>query len=599
MKSAKSCTALHALCILLFTTIISICAFAEENAHSNSPMDVVLIMDSSGSMKKTDPEQLRKPAAKLFISLLSPTDRASVVSFSDKGYPVAFLTQIDSTKNKDLLFNAVDKISTRGMLTNLHGALQGAQQVFNRSPASGRKKVVILMTDGKMDLGDATQTDALKTKLEEEILPWLVKDNIEVHTIAFTEQSATQLLKDLSTETNASFNMAKTDKELHTIFSAIFEQNKSPNMLPFDGEKFTIDTAIKEVTIVGSKDNPDVILTLLSPSNQKINEANKPANINWFQSSQFDIITITDPESGQWQIKASTGKNKAYIVTDLQLQLAIEPEAPNVGEGVFIRAWLEDNGNIINKESILATINPELHITTPEGENHVLALDIEADEQDETKASGVFFSHIAFPSAGKHSIRVAMTSNTFNRERNTILETRTADANQHGNDAGHQEQEAAQAGHEEAPQEQGGHHEPAHDDAMAHDNADAGHHDVDITPKLPDIGAAMEESASHQAEPGHDADGHEDKEPHPEKDDKHGHDDKQEAHDDSSGGSAIMVAIYIFLGINVVLLLGGGAAYLVIKKRKKKTTDAADATANKSDKTEPKKDAEADQEKAA
>ena len=37
--------------------------------QSSLPLDVVLVMDSSGSMKHTDPRELRKPAAKLLISL--------------------------------------------------------------------------------------------------------------------------------------------------------------------------------------------------------------------------------------------------------------------------------------------------------------------------------------------------------------------------------------------------------------------------------------------------------------------------------------------------------------------------------------------------
>ncbi|NOZ52553.1 MAG: VWA domain-containing protein [Gammaproteobacteria bacterium] len=588
MKTAKSCTAVHALCVLLFTIIISIGVIAAENTDSNSAMDVVLIMDSSGSMKKTDPKQLIKPAAKLFISLLSPADRASIVSFSDKGYPVAFLTLLDSPQNKERLFSAVDKISTRGMFTNLYGALHGAQRVFNRNPAADRKKIIILMTDGKMDLGNKTKTDAFKTKLTKEMLPWLIKNNIEVQTIAFTEQSQTQLLKEISVATNATFNMAKTDKELHTVFSAIFEQTKSPNMLPFDGEKFTIDAAVKEVTIVGSKDGPEVRLTLLSPSSKQMNEADKPTNINWFQSSQFDIITIQNPESGQWQIKASSGKNKAYIVTDLQLKLTIEPKTPNVGEGVFIRAWLEDKGKIINKESILTTINPELHITTPEGENHTLALDIEADGQDETKASGYFFSHIAFPTAGKHSIRVTMTGSTFKRERNTLLETLDPSSN---SQESHVEQHTTQ--HEQARHPQENIDQPPTQHEQSDENpVDSTHTQLDITPALPDIGATVAAQGSHQHE-SHEHETASDAEPLLSEEEKHDND-KHVEDNEKPGSTGLIIAIYLFLGINAVLLLGGGIAYLIIKK--KKTTVAAVTDNKKNDETLPN---ETSQDKAA
>jgi len=64
-------------------------------ADETGGIDVILVMDSSGSMKKTDPMTLRIPAARLFLSLLGKHDRAGVVSFSDKGYPLMQLMKID------------------------------------------------------------------------------------------------------------------------------------------------------------------------------------------------------------------------------------------------------------------------------------------------------------------------------------------------------------------------------------------------------------------------------------------------------------------------------------------------------------------------
>ncbi|MDH5765097.1 MAG: VWA domain-containing protein, partial [Gammaproteobacteria bacterium] len=53
--------------------------FAKALTAGNA-LDSVIAMDSSGSMKKTDPEELRKPAAKLFINLLNDDDQLSVIS---------------------------------------------------------------------------------------------------------------------------------------------------------------------------------------------------------------------------------------------------------------------------------------------------------------------------------------------------------------------------------------------------------------------------------------------------------------------------------------------------------------------------------------
>ena len=69
------------------------------NAQARGNIDVALVIDSSGSMKKTDPRSLRIPAAKLFISLLDSNDRAAVLSFSDKGHPIAGLPPVNNDAN--------------------------------------------------------------------------------------------------------------------------------------------------------------------------------------------------------------------------------------------------------------------------------------------------------------------------------------------------------------------------------------------------------------------------------------------------------------------------------------------------------------------
>jgi len=158
--------------ILLFAVFCSTASTAEElNNKAKQALDVVIVMDSSGSMKYSDPHDLRKPAAKLFISLLSTGDRASVVSFSDEGYPVAYLTPVKGKTNQERLFSSVDKISTKGVYTNLHGALEKALKVLNRNQQANRKKVIVLMSDGKMDVGSQEKAHRYTEKLMRELLP--------------------------------------------------------------------------------------------------------------------------------------------------------------------------------------------------------------------------------------------------------------------------------------------------------------------------------------------------------------------------------------------------------------------------------------------
>jgi len=85
--------------VCLISGLSSSLLFANENPSTEKlPLDTVVIMDSSGSMKQTDPKQLRKPAAKLFISLLDKDDRLSVVSFSSQAWPITYLTKLETDK---------------------------------------------------------------------------------------------------------------------------------------------------------------------------------------------------------------------------------------------------------------------------------------------------------------------------------------------------------------------------------------------------------------------------------------------------------------------------------------------------------------------
>ena len=570
--------------------------------QSSLPLDVVLVMDSSGSMKHTDPRELRKPAAKLLISLLGDDDRASVVSFSDQGYPVAFLTPVKGKANEAKLFAAVDRISNKGVYTNLLGAVEGAMRVIRRDPLPDRKTIVVLMTDGKMDLGDSVKNQSKSETLINDLIPQLKNLNIELHTIAFTDQSDKAYLQQLAQSTGGKFNLAQTDKQLHDVYTSIFEQNKQPNMLPFDGEKFSIDNAIKEVTIVGSKDSEDVVLSLLAPDGAVISAANKPDSIKWFTAQAFDLITIQNPQPGQWQIKSSNGKNKAYIITDLKFQLKVEPPEVAIGEGLMISAWLEDKGKTIAKPSILSTVNMALRVHTPEGDVHELDMKAQTKEDASGELSGVYLNYIALPAAGRYQVEVLAKSSTFSRVRNSLVNVFdpaiTAKAETPSPEQTHTDLNPPLPDMEpaiEPPITAMSHEEvhastptqtppPAMPAPQAHpptaEPSAAEHHDEESTSSAPIATAGAHQNTNHNAEPKAEdtSVAHQSlettKSPEsPEKPDKpvHNADDHQDA--PAKQGPNLMKALGIFLIINGIFALFGGIAYFVYRMKKKKAAN--------------------------
>ena len=134
---------------------------AKENPQAPAPAaqagpeeqgaDIVLLIDSSGSMKKTDPKDYRKEAARLFISLLGTEDSVGVVSFGDSARQLIPLT-INSPKNRLLLFGATKKITSKEFSTDITGALTKGMEELGSS--SRKNRALILMSDGKLALGD-------------------------------------------------------------------------------------------------------------------------------------------------------------------------------------------------------------------------------------------------------------------------------------------------------------------------------------------------------------------------------------------------------------------------------------------------------------
>ncbi|MBI4682821.1 MAG: VWA domain-containing protein [Nitrospirae bacterium] len=398
-----------AICIFI---IAGIMAMTYDNAYSEASnnIDVVLVMDSSGSMKKTDPHSLRIPAAKLFISLLGDNDRAGVISFSDKSYPIIDLTAVGSKENKDNLFKAADRISSNGLYTNLHDALSKGLSVLADNKKADRNRFIVLMSDGMMDVGDPDEDIKLLDKIKNELTIKLEEEKIKVYAIAFTEQSDKQLLEKISKRTGGFYNLALTDKDFHLIFTSIFESLKSPDMLPMNENGFLIDGSIEEVTIVATKGSPKTQIQLSAPGGQRYSNKDKSTGIGWFASDNFDMITIQKPAEGRWELLFSIGENnKAYIITNLKLQTNFDQLYSTFGDPLDIKIWLEKDGAPITEQAVLDKFNIYLEMTGPDGTTSKLT--------PFSKGEGIYIRNVAPFAPGNYKLRIMAQGKTFERER--------------------------------------------------------------------------------------------------------------------------------------------------------------------------------------
>ncbi len=409
---------LHIIRWLLVALAVSFSGFVPADT---SGVDAVLIIDSSGSMAKNDPDKLRVPAAKLFMSLLGKGDRIGLISFSDNGYPVLHLTSPGPKTNERILASA-DKVSSRGVYTNLHAALEKGIQMLDKEAAEGRQKMLVLMSDGKMDVGNVAEEQDLTQKLQGSLLQEARDKGIKVYTIAFTESSDVSLLKSIAMETEGLFKLARSDRDLHDVFSGIFESAKDPDMLPIEGNEFVVDSSIEEVTIVASKEREDVMVYLQSPSGKKYSSDDAGKNLKWFPSHHFDMITINKPEPGAWKLLMTGGRNRAYIVTNMTLNHNPQKPAFHVDQDMVLEAWLEEDGKLLDREAMLTNTRFMIDIRDPAGEVSRFDLFDRGEYGDRKTADGVYANTIGYANPGTWEVSIIVEGETFSRQKTVHFE---------------------------------------------------------------------------------------------------------------------------------------------------------------------------------
>jgi len=396
--------------VCLISGLSSSLLFANENPSTEKlPLDTVVIMDSSGSMKQTDPKQLRKPAAKLFISLLDKDDRLSVVSFSSQAWPITYLTKLETDKQLKQALRATDKISHKGMYTNIHSAIKKGIEFLKESDQINREPIIILMSDGQMDVGNKEKSAQLREQIFEDLLPQLIEHNIKIYSIAFTEASDQELLQEIADATDGRYALAASDAVLHKVFSKIFEQTKQPDMLPLNENKFVVDASINEITIIANKASDASQIYLKPPIGEKINSTFKSEKVKWFVSTSFDMITIKKPAEGEWKILYSDDDNRAYIVTDIKLRTQFEFNAESYQPELIIKSWFTQNDETESNEKLLKNMEVVLEIEHPDDTVEIFPVET-ANEQ------GEFIARFKPDTDGIYGAAIIAKSRTFQRQ---------------------------------------------------------------------------------------------------------------------------------------------------------------------------------------
>lgn len=317
--------------IFCFYLLISIPVNADTDNTTDNLPEIHLVVDVSASLKKTDPQNLRINAVKMFNYLANQKAKMSLGVFATQ-YKEIIPLQLVSPQYQRLFSRNEKEINANGAWTNIDEALNAANQSWGKG-----KKIIVLLTDGKLDLGSDQQNNQSRQQLNDVTIPKLQKNNVQVYTIGLSAESDKQLLENLSLKTNALSQIVLSANDLDSILYAIFTAAIKSQGTPLSKNKdasrsIKIDPSIHEFTLIFKKNESIADLYLTAPDGKKRSLTKENNGI--LATQNYEIVKMKEPLPGDWILSGPEQQmERVLILTDVSL-------GTNIASGIYFNGEL-------------------------------------------------------------------------------------------------------------------------------------------------------------------------------------------------------------------------------------------------------------------
>ena len=357
------------LLAVLICCLVTPSAADAASSDESLRMNVMLVIDGSGSLLTTDRSNLRYDAIDLFLAMLTNAgNNVGAIVFDHATDPFLMYSPIAPMEGKAEKMALSEKIRSAGVRgdTNIGAALlaavQEAQQV---SQNNGMKSVVILFSDGRTDLaGNANMTrdEAMNASFaaKDQGIELAQQAGIPVYSICLNASATASPdeLQEISDRTGGNFVSVSHPKDLttafetfyHLIFSTCTNEIQQASF-PEDGKlTFSID-----IPSYGAEE-VNIILDTTSMKEKNIlspNGALTEAQVNEFtmQGGFYDVIKLVNPDSGSWEVSLTGIPQEAVTINVLyNMNSTVSLATANgitdygVGEDAVFTATLLENG---------------------------------------------------------------------------------------------------------------------------------------------------------------------------------------------------------------------------------------------------------------
>lgn len=353
---------------ILFSEMVNSNVYAEDvQEFSSETLAVSLVIDTSGSMRESDAENLRLQAADIFLDLLSQDDYIGMINFNTQAKEVIPLQMVSGSNNRSALKKVIQQQTAVTGDTDYKLALDAAMNQLNQIQDDTIKKVIVFLSDGDPEpdptqLGNMEFMDAYMNGLWESV-DAIAGNNCPIYTIGFSDGIRTDILSKMAEITDGSYKVLPDSSSLAGSFFEILGELKNRKIFmkeTTDIEKtyqiqVPMDEYTSQATLVVKGDNTgQYLITAVGAEGENVE-----GYVETQQGTGYTIITLNHESgvsNGTWVITLrGNGQAEIYGNRDINIQSSlITPSSESKyqkGQNVAIKLFV--TGEI--KEGITAS----------------------------------------------------------------------------------------------------------------------------------------------------------------------------------------------------------------------------------------------------
>jgi uncharacterized protein (TIGR03503 family) len=326
--------------------------------------------------------------------------------------------EVFSTAHVGRVTSKIQDIAAEGVFTDIAEGIKLARAILELSPRANAQRVIVLLSDGRVEPDPKVSPAFARTlELVHDILPGLRSKETRVFTLAFSDQADRAFLAEMAAATDGLTWFTQTPEEVHRSFAELFLAMKRPQVVAQTGRGFIIDSNIAEATFYINH-QPGEVLSLISPKGEEYSTEKRPEPITWFSGTNFDVMTIAEPDAGEWRVVGTQAQDGfATVLTDLKL-LADWPLVVRAGDELLVQARLYENEKPVSIPEMGPVLKVGFQISPSDKVAQPIMQEPLNDQGlmgDKVANDGIFSRTISALQVGAYKLEVAAKGPTFQR----------------------------------------------------------------------------------------------------------------------------------------------------------------------------------------